>query len=145
MTAVERLTPPFGWPLTVPVDNARDQLLAAGLLSSVAIRQASNLIGQTSAANPVELLRALTDQARSNPVRAAQLLVVLADIAADALRRIQAAQPSADPVEHARYLRSAHTRYSFHGERTTWAVEGEREYQRMRGRRRRATSSPQRE
>lgn len=67
----------------------------------------------------------------NEPSVAAALIVALVEIAAEARPH---ERPSADPEEHAAYLRAAHAAY-FRGERHQWVMDGEREYCRLKKRR----------
>lgn len=67
----------------------------------------------------------------NQPAIAAELIVALVEIAAEARPPIP---PSRDPEEHACYLRAAHAAYT-RGERHQWVMDGEREYCRLKKRR----------
>ncbi|MFI6304316.1 hypothetical protein ACIBCH_20795 [Amycolatopsis thailandensis] len=101
------------------------------IASIAAHRQAAGLVALADDGRLSDHMRGLIEQARTNPVRAAELIVVLAETVA-ALQPVKPAE-ELDPA----YLRKAHAAYNA-GCRLPWAIEGERDYQRLKKRNQRA-------
>jgi hypothetical protein len=100
--------------------------------SLLARRHAEQLIDAHHGGRLAALVPHLVHRAATTPRPMVELLVALAEIAAEARPVLE---PSEDSEEHARYLREAHAAYR-RGERYQWVLEGNREYERVRNRRR---------
>lgn len=117
------------------------------IASTAAHRQAAGLVSLADDGRLNDHKRGLIEQARTNPVRTAELIMVLAEMVA-ALQPVRPAIPIPElpPREPdltvpplTRYLRKAHAAY-VGGCRLPWAVDGERDYQRLKKRNQRARS-----
>lgn len=120
------------------------------IASTAAHRQAAGLVSLADDGRLSDHTRGLIEQARTNPVRAAELIMVLAEMVAG----LQPARPAVpipelpprepDPTVPplTRYLRKAHAAY-VRGSRMPWAIDGEREYQRLKKRNQRARAGKQ--
>ena len=116
------------------------------IASTAALRQAAGLVDLAAEGKLAQHTGGLIEVARANPVRAAELIVALAEtiIALQPGSRPGVVVPDPDPREVApdvdplqAYLRRAHSAFA-NGSRAPWAVQGEREYQRLKKRAQRA-------
>jgi hypothetical protein len=100
--------------------------------SVAAVRQAAGLVDLAREDALHARTRDLINQAKANPVRAVELISLLAEMVAVLQRRDR--EP---PTElHEEYLRYTHAAYE-RGDRFGWVIAGEREYQRLKKRRQR--------
>jgi len=112
------------------------------IASTAAHRQAAGLVDIATEGKLDQHTRGLIEVARTNPVRAAELIRILADSVAalSPVRpdiRITPPDAALSAPNLLAYLRRAHAAYS-RGMRLPWAIEGEREYQRLKKRHLRA-------
>ncbi|MFD6069296.1 hypothetical protein [Amycolatopsis lurida] len=106
------------------------------IASIAAHRQAAGLVALADEGRLSDHTRGLIEQARTNPVRATELITILAETVA-ALQPVRPTEER-DPA----YLRKAHAAYAG-GCRLPWAIEGERDYQRLKKRNQRARTRKQ--
>lgn len=107
------------------------------IISVAAHRQAAGLVDLAAEGKFDEHARGLIEVARTNPVRAVELIAALAASAAE-LNRAQLDTTPASTVDPlTAYLRRAHAAHK-NGLRLPWVVLGEREYQRLKKRSQRA-------
>ncbi|MGW4484305.1 hypothetical protein ACWEOE_10755 [Amycolatopsis sp. NPDC004368] len=110
------------------------------IASIAARRQAAGLVGLAADGKLEQHRRGLVAQVQNNPVRAVELLTVLAETIAElapdtAAIGAERLVPGVPPL--IAELRRAHAAYAG-GSRSPWAVKGEREYQRLKKARQRA-------
>ena len=102
-----------------------------------ALRRAEALAAAASRGEAGKKFGELCRLAQSNPRATAELLIALAEKAVEYAQR-PVCGPY--PATYEDYMREAHAAY-VRGERAAWVVEGERAYQRARGRRRRSKAA----
>lgn len=110
------------------------------IASIAARRQAAGLVGLAADGKLDQHTRGLIAQVQNNPVRAVELLTVLAETIAElapdtAALGAERMVPGVPPL--VAELRRSHAAYTG-GSRSPWAVKGEREYQRLKKRIQRA-------
>jgi hypothetical protein len=96
-----------------------------------AVRQAYRLVDLAQDGRLDEETRHLLAQAAVNPTRMVDLVVFLAEMVGTVK-----APPNPNDETYQKYLKRAHAAYT-KGVRGEWAVDGEREYQRLRKQRER--------
>jgi len=121
------------------------------IASTAALRQAAGLVDLAAEGKLTQHTSGLIEVARANPVRAAELIVALAEtiVALQPGNRPSVTVPDPEPRGPApdidplmAYLRRAHTAFA-NGCDQPWAIQGEREYQRLKKRAQRARARAQ--
>ena len=111
------------------------------IASTAAHRQAAGLVSLADDGRLNDHTRGLIEQARTNPVRAAELITILAEMVAGLqperpavpIPELPPREPDTTVPPLTRYLRKAHAAY-VRGCQLPWAIEGERDYQRLKKR-----------